>query len=138
MRRFRKFMRPVPLLALVAAVQAALVLGQNHALVHAQQHVAGHSHRAASEHATAHRKPVALACRAIVRQKGCHDAPAHDAHLDCSLCWIAAAAGGGMLPAVSVLQPLADRGTIANAQLSTPLAVERDVAHFDARGPPSA
>lgn len=138
MRRFRKFMRPVPLLALVAAVQVALILGQSHALMHARQHAAGHIHHSAADHASAHRKSPALACRAIVQHKSCNDAPVRDENHDCSLCWITATASGGMLPVVSALQPRADRVAVAAAPLSTPLAIIYSTADFDARGPPSA
>ncbi|MDH4983164.1 hypothetical protein [Hyphomicrobium sp. D-2] len=73
-----------------------------------------------------------------MQHKSCNDVPARDEQHDCSLCWTTATASGGMVPALSVLQPRADRVVIAAAPLSTPLAVIHNTADFDARGPPSA
>lgn len=137
MRRFRKFLRPVPLLALVAAVQVALALGQSHAILHAQEHVAGHIHRVSpSGRATLQRTSVALACRAIVQHKACNEAPARDDHRGCTLCWMTAAAGGGMLLPPALPELMEQRAAISVRAHQAAILVPAIGTAFDARGPP--
>lgn len=137
MRRFRKILRPVPVLALIATVQMALALGQSHALIHAQQHAAGHLHRAtASGRISQQRTPLALVCRTIVQHKGCNETPVRDDHIDCALCWAAAAAGAAGLPSQALPEPMRQPVAVATDAYDTVISLAAIKTAFDARGPP--
>jgi len=133
MRFFRDLMRPTPVLLLVAAMQAALVLAQVHGEIHAYGHVHVPAARTAGEGTT-----VALACRAVVRHPDCNGAPHQEHRNDCATCWSLATAGSGVLPALP--PPALGVQHLARYELPHPAQTLTDsgAIHFRARAPPLA
>lgn len=133
MRFFRHLMRPTPVLLLVAAMQAALMLAQVHGEIHAHGHVHVPAARALGTGMS-----VALACRAVVHHPDCDGAPHGEHRNDCAMCWSLATAGSGVLPA---LLPAA-LGTPHFALYALPLPAQpltdSGAVHFRARAPPLA
>jgi len=139
MRFFRYLMRPTPVVLLVVAMQAALVLAQVHAEIHAHAHVHAPAARASGQGAT-----VALACRAMVRQPDCEQAPRPERHQehrpehrnDCATCWSLATAASGVLPTPPATSLDLPGFTRYEAPLPAQRLTDRGAAHFRARGPP--
>ncbi len=141
MRFFRHHMRPTPVLLLVVAMQAALVLAQVHGEIHAHGHLHVPVARALGE-GTA----VALACRAVVHHPDCNGAPhpepsperGPEHRNDCATCWSLATAGSAVLPALPPAAFGTQRFVLYEPPLPTQPLTGSGAVHFRARAPPLA
>ena len=143
MRFFRDLMRPTPVLLLVAAMQAALVLAQVHGEIHAHAHVP-------AAQTSVDVTSVALACRAVVHHPDCdsavrpgHSKGHHQEHRpehrnDCAMCWSLATAGSGVLPALPPAAIGAPRFSRYELPHPTQPLTDSGSVHFRARAPPLA
>jgi hypothetical protein len=128
MRFLRRRSNPAVAVLLATAMQAALALSYAH--THAHGHMPGGTQAWA-------KSVAAMACRAMVRHAGCPAPVPHD-EAECAACWSLAAAGVGLLPAVSVAAVNVPKLAPLPPLRVTQALPDGGSAHFHARAPPNA